>query len=126
MKNQTETRPYCSYFRTGEEFGAANPRGVSPVRRGGPEPGLYWEGCLPKAIKNPGSQKMKLNQVELKPHCWGPTCISSSCNTSVQVSPICNCIAYVALAAITHSACMLSRPECWRVDNFSPPSPSND
>lgn len=88
MKNQTEARPYCSYFRISEKYGTGNPRGMPPVRRGGPEPELYWNMCLPRAIKKKkktGDQKIKLNQVELKPQCWDPTCLSSF-TTSVQVS----------------------------------------
>lgn len=127
MKNQTEARPYCSYFRISEKYGTGNPRGMPPVRRGGPEPELYWNMCLPRAIKKKkGDQKIKLNQVELKPQCWDPTCLSSF-STSVQVSLTCNC-GHLECSSCYNPLCLHAR-QARVVENlyiFSPPSPSND
>lgn len=36
MEQTEKTRPDCPYFGAGEESGAANLRGVPPIRRGGP------------------------------------------------------------------------------------------
>lgn len=94
MRNQTEARRYCSHLGIDQRFRAAHPRGVPPIKRGSSETGPNWEGCLPRRIKSLLSQKMKLNQLELRSwsrHWWSLSFSPSSCTISVQTGPTSNC-----------------------------------